>query len=658
MSQPESSDQSGRLPSWRFFSPSKQDKPRNPSQNQLFQTARSIDSLLNALIREAVQNALDQASDPGAPVEVRITTSHADGGLAPHEAAPYFQGIWPHLEAAGLPSAEQQPCSFLVFEDFGTTGLTGDPTEYPPLEPGVENNFLYFFRVEGQTSPHKMQADSLGRRGVGKIVFTMASAARTFFGYSVRAKDLDAGYSAGAGLLMGQATTKIHTLDSIKFFGDGWWGRLQDEDDPVEPLIDPTVIQEFKRTWSVSRETEPGLSIVVPYLEESWSVAQVVDALLGDYYTPIHAGRLTAKVGQMGGDSVEVTRANLREAALAAFRDDDRKREKVLGDLEMLEWADSREPVLVPVSWRDQRPAWENATITGTHELPGQSFEEECLKFRDTGRAFLRFPVRVVRKDGALAEDSHLDIIFSRDGSPGLPPSFVRRGVVVSQASNQPMRGVRAIARIEDPPLGRMLGDAEGGAHVEWSASMDSFKGAYEWGREWLATIRKSPNELLRLLEGDRDQPDDSIMADLFPDPDDQEGKNKKDGQVKGSQDESDQVATGSPDVKEITKRTPERLSAVPTPLGFRLRLGDQINAPKTAIVQLAYAVRNGDPFRKWTALDFDLGSEAFTIAAQGVKYRIAQNEFILEDFQPSDFKFEVSGFDANRDLELRIREA
>ena len=45
---------------------------------------------------------------------------------------------------------KKDPCKFLVFEDFGTTGLRGD-IEQAFDEPGNKNSFYYFFRAEGRT---------------------------------------------------------------------------------------------------------------------------------------------------------------------------------------------------------------------------------------------------------------------------------------------------------------------------------------------------------------------------------------------------------------------------------------------------------------------------------------------------------------------------
>ena len=41
-------------------------------------------------------------------------------------------------------------CPYLVFDDFGTTGLDGDVTQWHKVE-GTRNGFFTFFRAEGQS---------------------------------------------------------------------------------------------------------------------------------------------------------------------------------------------------------------------------------------------------------------------------------------------------------------------------------------------------------------------------------------------------------------------------------------------------------------------------------------------------------------------------
>ncbi len=76
---------------------------------------------------------------------------------------------------------EAEAMPYLVIEDFGTRGLTGDPHVDPELEPAsdIKNDFFYFWRNVGRSN--KGEVDR-GRWGLGKAVFTVASRIRTIFG--------------------------------------------------------------------------------------------------------------------------------------------------------------------------------------------------------------------------------------------------------------------------------------------------------------------------------------------------------------------------------------------------------------------------------------------------------------------------------------------
>ena len=134
------------FPQWRFVEHHPEAKSRDPLQSELLnqESFRPAD----ALVRESIQNSLD-AKIPGVDkVRVRIYVSGAAGALSKDEAAPYFQGFWPHVqvcENGGQVASDlaEGACRFVVIEDFGTIGLTGDPAATRVPE-GASNNYYYF----------------------------------------------------------------------------------------------------------------------------------------------------------------------------------------------------------------------------------------------------------------------------------------------------------------------------------------------------------------------------------------------------------------------------------------------------------------------------------------------------------------------------------
>src|SRR5690606_2173190 len=103
-------------------------------------------------------------------------------------ASRWFGSLREHLDAKGnglkdVP-APGENCDYLVVEDFGTTGLTGD-TESDQVD-GQQNNFVDFLRSDGRT--RKGEGDR-GSWGVGKNVFPRASRINGYIAYTVRHDD-------------------------------------------------------------------------------------------------------------------------------------------------------------------------------------------------------------------------------------------------------------------------------------------------------------------------------------------------------------------------------------------------------------------------------------------------------------------------------------
>ncbi|MEZ6081632.1 MAG: sigma-70 family RNA polymerase sigma factor [Pirellulaceae bacterium] len=149
-----------------------------------------IRDLATAIVREGIQNALDaQNGFTDEPVLVKISLGRCSKPAALHNRR-WFEQLFPHLQLpdVGAPNAPRpvEQNNYLIFEDFNTKGLVGDYSA--PYRPGQENNFVNFMYHDGITG----KADrKLGSRGVGKIVFTMASRIRTIFAYTIRADDTE-----------------------------------------------------------------------------------------------------------------------------------------------------------------------------------------------------------------------------------------------------------------------------------------------------------------------------------------------------------------------------------------------------------------------------------------------------------------------------------
>src|ERR1051326_6705866 len=156
---------------WHFRPYASGEKTRDPIQGEFFAT-EAIRNPAEALIREGIQNSLDaqlkdENGEPEDVLHVRLLLGVDKFALSAKRAAKWFEAASPHYHADGNglhePPEKNEPCSFLLYEDFCTTGLEGDVTQ--EFDENKRNPFFYFFRAEGRSA--KTEKDR-GRWGVGK----------------------------------------------------------------------------------------------------------------------------------------------------------------------------------------------------------------------------------------------------------------------------------------------------------------------------------------------------------------------------------------------------------------------------------------------------------------------------------------------------------
>lgn len=262
---------------WHYRVKAPNEKVRDPIQGEFFST-EAIKNPADALVREAIQNALDAALKDGNGLledvlKVRFFLASGKHAMPGQQAAAWFDGAWDHFHASGNglrePPSKSEPCSWLVFEDFGTCGLQGDVAQSEPID-GEKNHFFYFFRAEGKSVEGGKER---GRWGVGKYVFPRSSRANAFFGLSVRNDD-------NKRYLLGTSVFKSHRSAGKYFCPDGYFG-IKDQSEFVLPISDPPTLDKFCKEFRLKRTDEPGLSVVMPWADPvvrrhgSWAVGHV-----------------------------------------------------------------------------------------------------------------------------------------------------------------------------------------------------------------------------------------------------------------------------------------------------------------------------------------------------------------------------------------------
>jgi hypothetical protein len=597
--------------------------------------------LADALVRESIQNSLDaRIPRSRAPVAVRFRFAAGAHALHADAVREYFDGLDPHLHAAAKTMHTVLPrhgeaVPYLLIEDFGTRGLTGDPHIDPELETGGEekkNDFFYFWRNVGRSN--KGEVDR-GRWGLGKAVFTVASRIRTIFGITRRFDD-------DRSLLLGQSVLKTHVLDAHRIYPYGFFACFEKRNSLPLPIEDPILLDRFADDFGVTR-VEPGLSIVVPYYrDDELSLERIATSAVQQYFYPISRGDLVVDVvdgtrtQRIAADTIEsLTSTDENTARLCA----------------LTRWslAQRDETRIVLADRGASAPRWDETV------LDAEKLTTLREAFASGERMAFRVPILVKRKRARPAS-SWFDVYLERDESLRKPEHhFIRSLITIPDVRVNGDKGTRALIVIEEPALSRFLGDAENPAHSDWSERADKIRTLYDHGASTLRYVKNSASALAALLSQPPVGRERDFLADLFsidaPDDSLHDGAvaaripiRAGAGRTPGSEGTTAEVAPRGGGV------TISRVAG-----GFTVRGTDAtVGLPLRG--EIAYRVRAGNPFRKHSPFDFDLlaGSD-ITTQAEGVRLRpTAVNTFELV---PSAEKFQISmkGFDPRRDLIVRV---
>jgi hypothetical protein len=587
--------------------------------------------LADALVRESIQNSLD-ARLPRSRSAVRVRFRFATGAHALHADAvrQYFDGLDAHLHAAVktmhtvLPR-DTEAMPYLLIEDFGTRGLTGDPHVDPELEPDgdVKNDFFYFWRNVGRSN--KGEVDR-GRWGLGKAVFTVASRIRTIFGITRRVDD-------DRSLLLGQSVLKTHVLEGQRIYPYGFFARFEKKSGLPLPIEDPMLLERFVDDFSVTR-VEPGLSIVVPYFrEDELSLENITASVIRQYFYPILRGDLVVEV--VDGTRVQRIAADTIDGLT---EDPD-----VVRLCALTRWSIERPAWLVLPERSDAAPKWEEGV------LDAKQLASLRDRFAAGERLAFRVPILVKRKRARPAS-AWFDIFLERDESlRRAEHHFIRSLITIPDVRSHGEKATRALIVIDEPALSRFLGDAENPAHSDWSERADKVRTLYDHGASTLRFVKNSAAFLAALLARPPVGRDRDLLAELFS-IDVPEESHEEHAPARIPIRAAGGVPAGETPASGVTIA---RISG-----GFTIK-GADAPVGRALRGEIAYRVRTGNPFRKHSPFDFDLASGVdIQVHADGVRLRpTSVNTFEL---LPSAAKFQVSmkGFDPRRDLIVRVVEA
>ncbi len=612
------------------------------SVNDAFFTAESLENLSEALVREGIQNSLDAARRGEAnerDVCVRICFVPAASTEARNYLVSMFEPARQHFElgVGGIRLSDLfgPECGYLVFEDFGTKGLTGDVAEWR-LEQAEKNAFFSFFRAEGRSAK---SGENLGRWGIGKQVFPTTSRLHAMIGLTVRAE-------SPARVLMGSAVVRSHSVQGCDYEPDAWFGCRSSVDEQVLPVADEGFIAEFARTFGLKRGSTPGLSVIVPAIDQRLSLDDLRRGIIRSFFWPILSGELVVEIEGPGGSwriDAETLPANrtLLPPAEAAV-------------VEFAGWASFAKPgeIVTLPNEAATRPDWR--TIIEAL-LPEGKIGEIRDRLEKTQRVGVRIPVRVrPKEEGRKEKMSSFTVFIASCRDFGHQPIFLRDGIVITDVRCPLMSGNRSLVVVDDPPLAGLLGDAEGVNHTQWQKDSPKFDNRYVYGPDTIKFVSRSVFEIMQRLHAAETKGDPNLLVDLFFLPTD-EARPEPTTKPKPGEDGPLSDPGGG------AKSQPKRFDLQRVEGGFILKQG---KAPPEAFpfrvrIVAGYAVRRGDAIKRWAADDFIFTRQPLRQEPKpiGVIVTREDGKIIELEIRKPGFEFGICGFDKRRDLVVRAIE-
>ena len=612
----------------------------DPIEGEFF-TTEAIGSITDALVRESIQNSLDAAEGNG-PVSVCFSFYSGPGrGSDPREVIEtYLDGLLPHLQAKhsglqDLPSIAEN-LEYILIEDYGTRGLQGDVLQYDDLDDDIlKNDFYYFWRNIGRT---RKESSDLGRWGLGKTVFQAASRINTFFGMTVRRDD-------GRTLLMGQSVLKIHKTDGTRHAPYGYFGLFDGE--LALPVEDQAYLASYANRFLIERFGKPGLTVLVPYPDKEINAPDCARSVIKHYFFPILAGQLIVSIKHAGKNWV------LNAISLDDLLKKSRFPESqgMLGLLDLARWA-IKQPSEAHCALREpitgRAPKLREDLFT-PHELA-----DLRDRFANQERLAFYVPVSIRRQFSKDLMHSGFALYLERDEDLSKAEDyFIRQGITIPEVTALKHKGVRAIVSITERHLSTFLGDAENPAHTEWERNSKKFKKCYKLGPSTLDFVKSSPREIVKILTQPQRGRDENLLKHIFSLP-------AETAAVGNTAQKIDVAATGTgtATVSEgelIENEGKKYLQLNPIKGGFSLtKKPKSMRVPRYITVWLVYEVRTGNPFKKYTPLDFDVGQPPISIQLTGAELLLNKHNVIQIEVRQGNFRLTVTGFDTNRDLRIK----
>lgn len=646
---------------WLFSKKAPTETQRNPISDEQFTDGAE------AIVREGVQNSLDawkkSESVNDGPLRIRVFVSGSTNTPSYDDVKHIFDAEFiSHASSkeAGLNNTptEEDPCPYLVFEDFQTTGLVGDIKmhESPPPETEWSNPFYCF--VRGDALQDKKTGE-MGSWGVGKTVFPASSRFNATLFKTVREDDSKA-------FCMGRGIFKYHHAEGREglFRPDTWLCDEKAIDDGEKFAMPIEDSGSLFAPFNISRENEHGLSIIIPYInEEDFKFQDLLVAFIENWAFAIIKGNLVVTIETeertqlLDKDTIsscvelvenEAERENLSSLISIAsdyvstlpeeccFKLDD------LFDQELQQYKNHNGRSCAPRWVGDNKQEW----------ISNPQADKMRAALNEHGLLKVDVPLWIERvKPSGGSEKGWMrkaifTVFFRKENQQrNIRPFPYRESLLVKgdRARRKPKEvlGHSSVIWVGETtdgnacPLAEMLRDSEDPSHTNWKSTTKKFKGKYGWcAKAKINFVRNSAHYIMSRMVTD-EAPDWNLMASLFGAP----------------------VATNRDDPPVPPPPLPPPLP--PGPKTHTILTGKgkfvvtaaevEVRNIKSLKIRAAYDT-NGNQFKKYDPYDFKF-YEDIDIEVEGCDVISRGDNWLEINPTAEDFRVEVSKFHMQRDV-------
>ncbi|OUJ18769.1 hypothetical protein AMET1_0420 [Methanonatronarchaeum thermophilum] len=654
---------------WRFPEIGSLDISEYPRESEFFKNTEKTE----ALVRESIQNSIDAKRKDTDTVEVTFTLATTDK----NKVSPYIDELDRHLKSCkdinvDLKVFKESKFRFLNIEDFGTTGLSGEFSLDRPHSGSSE--FYNFWRRKGYSEKKGQKG---GRWGLGKTTFYMASDIRTFWGLTKRKED-------NLSILMGSSVLQPHQVDGTRYQYNGSFLNKKDQ-----PITDPKALSRFNETFNLIRDSEPGLSLVIPLFDDEIDVDSIIKSVIIHYFFPILRTDLKVKVFDERYSIEEEINSktihkNVKNVDWSSSTWDGKDIDKIIDFAEKAARAYEENP-----DEKEFKPQWGNSLNneedqdfqyiknTSNSSISEEDFVDDIEDLRDSFKESkllsFRVPVEIPLPD--YNKKSYFDVFLKKyPKKVNVGEFYIRSGIILPEEKKRlGKRPVAGMLVADDELISTFLGDAEEPAHTKWNERTEGFRERYNKPIGTIRFIRNSMRDIAEVLRKSSSETFESLLNDVFyltaRENEEEKSEEKVDTvpEIEPDIDKQSEIVSKEKHTKPMTTN-PTKIPSIPPSEklfnisqienGFYITYtGDNEYLPVEAEIKAAYDVDRGNPFNRYSKFDFKFSNDEIEIKiSDGEKVNFENNSIHFKAIKKG-FKLEITGFDPNRDLIIDLQE-